>query len=306
VSIFARGQGAITRVAALTGDDVLMLRDGRDVLLWRSGTASVAYQLHRDDPHASAIADLAVDPDFARNRFVYLAVVTTAPGSSSVRVVRVREAGDTLAEAATIVPDLEIGDQVSPRLTITADRRIYLAIPAATTGSSRGIYDGFLIAFSEDGRSAGMAIGSPLFSRGVDRPAKLEPGAAGLVWLGAADAPADGTLDLIRFSADGSVATTRASDTSAMSDPDAGVLDLVFTGPDRGLLITASRSLYGFRLSADGAVLDRALLDLGAFEPTALATTGSGDVVVAARTAGDPDAVVMLSLHSSSSTITTR
>ena len=135
MSILARGQGAITRVEALTGDDVLMLRDGRDVLLWRSGTAAVAYQLHQDDPRASAIADLAVDPDFARNRFVYLAVVTTVSGSSSVRVVRLREVGDTLAQAATIVSDLEIGDQVSPRLAVTADRRIYLAIPAATAGS---------------------------------------------------------------------------------------------------------------------------------------------------------------------------
>lgn len=295
VSIVAHGQGSITRLESLTDDRVLMLRDGSDVLLMRSGAVATAYQLARDDPGASAIADIAVDPDFANNRFVYLAVVSASSASARVRVVRVREVADRLAEAATIVPDLPFAGDVMPRLSMTADRRVYLAIPAAPAGAARQSYDGLILAFTDDGRSAGSAAGSPVLARGPQQPAALQS-SPGWMWAASLDDAGDGRLQLLKLSADGVLTATREME-SGTAQSRAGVLDLAFTRPDRGLLIAASpQSLFAFRLSPDATVLATERIDLGAFEPTALSTMPSGGIVVAARDATDPGMVVILSL----------
>jgi hypothetical protein len=294
VSLIARGQGAITRIEALGDGAVLLLRDGTDVLVLRSGQVGTAYQLRRDDPRSSTIADIAVDPDFARNQFVYLAVVTTSPQGSSVRLVRAREVGDRLAEIATIVPDFPVGHDVTPRLTVSVDRHVYLAIPMASDGSARRPYDGSILAFTDDGRSAGAAVGSPLLARGPEQPATLERGAAALIWIGASHAI--GTAQLLRLSGDGTLAASRAIDGA-----DGGILDVAFSRPDRGVLITESpRALYEFRLSPDAASFVRERIDLGGFEPTAVTTTTDGDMVVAVRDAADPQSVAVLSLRSAS------
>jgi hypothetical protein len=296
VSVLARGEGSVSRLEAVADDGVLMLRDGSEVLLLRSGATAIAYQLRRDDPRASAIADIAVDPDFVHNRFVYLAVLTASSASTHVRVVRTREVGDTLAEAATIVPDLPVANGVTPRLTITPDRHIYVAIPASTDGSAGQPYDGLILAFTDEGRAAGSAVASPAFARGPEQPGTLEVGAAGQVWIAATDAAVDG-VQLLRFTADGAFATTRAME-NASANSERGVLDLAFTRSDRGVLITASpQALYEFRLSPDAAALVSARIDLGGFEPTAVTTLPSGDIVVAARNAANPDAVAVLSLR---------
>jgi Glucose / Sorbosone dehydrogenase len=291
VSLIARGEGAISRLEALGDGRVLMLRDGSDVLLLRDGIVSAAYQLHRDDPRSSAIADIAVDPDFGRNHFVYLAVVTTSADASRVRLVRVRETADRLAEAATIVPDLPIAHDVLPRLTVAQDRHVYLAIPVATDGSARQPYDGSILAFTDDGRSLGAAVGSPVLTRGPEAPATLERGAAAQVWIGAV---ADG-LQLFRLSADGSLATARAVDAA-----DAGVVGLAFDRPDHGVLIAAtSHALIEFQLSPDGVAFATRRIDLGGLEATALTIPTAGEVVVAARDAANPQSVTLLSLRSS-------
>jgi hypothetical protein len=295
VSVLARGQGVITRIEALSDGGVLMVRDGRDVLLVRSGAVATAYRLREDDPTASAIADLAVDPDFANNRFVYLAIVSGSSASSRVRIVRVRELADRLAEAATIVSDLQIAGDVMPRLSIAADRHLYLAIPAAPVGVRRQSYDGLILAFTDDGRSAGGAAGSPVLARGPQQPATLQP-SPGWMWAASLDDGGDGRLRLLKLSADGVLTMTREIESGSARDG-TGVLDLAFTRPDRGLLIGASpQSLFAFRLSTDAAVLSTERIDLGAFEPTALSTMSAGSIVVAVRDATDPATVVILSL----------
>jgi len=295
VSLMARGDGAITRLEALGDGDLLMLRDGGDVLLLRGGMVSVAYQLRQDDPSSSAIADIAIDPDFAKNHLVYLAVLTTSEDASRVRLVRLRETGDRLAQAATIVPDVPVGHGVTPRLTISLDRHVYLAIPVATDGSPRQPYDGSILAFTEDGRSLGSGVGSPVLTRGPEQPATLERGAAAQVWIGAADAAAGG-LQLFRLSGDGALAAARAVDA-----PDAGVVAIAFDRPDHGVLIAApSLALYEFQLSPDGMAFVARRIDLGGLEATALTIPTPGEVVVAARDAANPQSVALLSLRSSS------
>jgi hypothetical protein len=212
-----------------------------------------------------------------------------------VRVVRVREVADRLAEAATIVPDLPFAGDVMPRLSMTAARRLYVALPAAPAGAPRQLYDGQILAFTDDGRSAGGAAGSPVLVRGPRQPATLES-SRGSMWAASLDDAGDGRLLLLHLSADGALTTTREAE-SGTAQSDSGVLDLAFTRPDRGLLIAASpRSLFAFRLSPDGAFLSRERIDLGEFEPTALSALPSGRIVIAARDAGDPDAIVILSL----------
>ena len=210
-------------------------------------------------------------------------------------MVRVRELADRLAEAATIVSDLQIAGDVMPRLSITADRRVYLAIPAAPAGAARQSYDGLILAFTDDGHSAGGAAGSPVLARGPRQPATLQS-SPGWMWAASLDDAGDGRLQLLKLSSDGMLTATREME-SGTAQSRAGVLDLAFTRPDRGLLIAASpRSLFAFRLSTDAAMLTTERIDLGEFEPMALSAMPSGSIVVAARDATDPDTIVILSL----------
>ena len=97
---------------------------------------------------AGTIASLAVGPlglashpDFAQNRFVYVSVLEQErPDRTRLRVVRLREVGDTLGEPATLfdVPVVESGPrsdvslepaQAGPRMAFGPDRLLYVMLP---------------------------------------------------------------------------------------------------------------------------------------------------------------------------------
>jgi len=87
---------------------------------------------------------LASHPDFARNRFVYVSLLEQdAAGRTRLRVVRLREVGDTLGEAATLfeAPVVESGTrsdvslesaQSGPRMAFGPDRLLYVMLPPGT------------------------------------------------------------------------------------------------------------------------------------------------------------------------------
>ena len=87
---------------------------------------------------------LASHPDFARNRFVYVSLLEQdAAGRTRLRVVRLREVGDTLGEAATLfeAPVVESSTrsdvslesaQSGPRMAFGPDRLLYVMLPPGT------------------------------------------------------------------------------------------------------------------------------------------------------------------------------
>jgi hypothetical protein len=77
---------------------------------------------------------LASHPDFAKNRFVYVSLLEQErPDQTRLRVVRLREVGDTLGEAATLfeAPVMHEGTsaQAGPRMAFGPDRLLYVMLP---------------------------------------------------------------------------------------------------------------------------------------------------------------------------------
>jgi glucose/arabinose dehydrogenase len=77
---------------------------------------------------------LASHPDFAENRFVYVSLLEEGrSGQTRLRIVRLREVGDTLGEPATLfeapVVDDGTASQAGPRMAFGPDRILYLMLP---------------------------------------------------------------------------------------------------------------------------------------------------------------------------------
>lgn len=135
--IVATGVRAPAQLAALPDGRLLISEaDGR-VRVVRPGDA-------RDrEPalDASMITSLPFDPmgiaghpEFAQNRLVYLSLLEHArAGESRLRVVRLREVGDTLGEPATLFEAPVAGDtdatSAGPRMAFGPDRLLYVMLP---------------------------------------------------------------------------------------------------------------------------------------------------------------------------------
>jgi hypothetical protein len=90
---------------------------------------------------------LAVDPDFARNRFVYMATLPEEGSRRLLRIVRMREAGDTFGEPASLYEATVVGDARvtatngatrlpvtgGPRIAFGPDGLLYVALPDGFT-----------------------------------------------------------------------------------------------------------------------------------------------------------------------------
>jgi hypothetical protein len=77
---------------------------------------------------------LASHPDFAQNRFVYVSLLERdRAGQLRLRLVRLREVGDTLGEATTLfeapVAEAGVASQAGPRMAFGPDRLLYVLLP---------------------------------------------------------------------------------------------------------------------------------------------------------------------------------
>jgi glucose/arabinose dehydrogenase len=106
---------------------------------------------------------LASHPDFAQNRLVYLSLLERdRAGETRLRVVRLREVGDMLGEAATLfeAPVADDGAaQTGPRMAFGPDRLLYVMLPpgmefvnepAASTPRAS------MLRLAEDGRATSL------------------------------------------------------------------------------------------------------------------------------------------------------
>ena len=207
------------------------------------------------------VADVAIDPDFRENRFVYMTVLASFPtGSRTVNVVRLREVNGSLGEAATIIPDLPVSPEGYPSISVGPDRHIYVAMPAAAGAASRErLYDGYVLRYSRDGSAAGDArTGSPVLAQGSAPQASL-------VW------DSNARPHELRWEGVGDLAQSPAG-----TRDDGHRLAIVGTIP--ALLQLATLSAKG----EDVQVSAPRLVPLGELVPTAATFGASGDLVVAA------------------------
>jgi hypothetical protein len=105
---------------------------------------------------------IASHPDFAQNRFVYVSLLERERfGDTRLRLLRLREVGDTLGEPATLfeAPVAGTSGQAGPRMAFGPDRLLYLMLPpgmefvnelAASTPRAS------MLRLTEDGRASSI------------------------------------------------------------------------------------------------------------------------------------------------------
>jgi aldose sugar dehydrogenase len=172
------------------------------------GTSELAVTL--DDTFAQGEAGtlgLALDPDFASTRFVYV-YYTARTGSGGVnRVVRYREVGGRLAERAVLldgIPADTIHD--GGRIRFGPDGLLYVSTGDAATQSlsqSLGSLAGKILRLNRDGTTPGAnPLGSPVFSYGHRNPQGFDwHPATGDLWASEHGSTGNDEINVIRAGA---------------------------------------------------------------------------------------------------------
>jgi hypothetical protein len=133
--------------------------------------------LHSDEVRGR-ISDLSLHPGFLINRFVYVAWVSDVPDRDrELQVVRYREVGNQLGEAATVIASIPLPCSGEPKMGFGPDSKLYIAVPGPDNSSCAGRrepYDGLVLRFNEDGTvPRDNRLGSPIFSAGHPQPTAL-------------------------------------------------------------------------------------------------------------------------------------
>jgi glucose/arabinose dehydrogenase len=126
----------------------------------------------------SGILGLALHPDFASNHFVYLTYTANGPRGPVARLVRFREAGNRLAEAAVLLDDVPAANiHNGSRVKFGPDRLLYVTFGDVATPSLAqdvAALNGKILRFTPDGTSApGNRFNSPVYSFGHRNPQGL-------------------------------------------------------------------------------------------------------------------------------------
>lgn len=203
---------------------------------------------------------LAVDPQFERNRFVYL-IYTTERG---FRLARFRAVGDTLGDRAVLLDGIP-ASRVEPAalLRFGPDAQLYLGLDDAgdpRSSGDLGSFSGKVLRLNTDGTTPNDQAGaSPIYAPNVSAPRGAAWDAAGAtLWLLDGFANGTGQLHVIVAAVDNERRQMRGNTIARYALPDkAAGSSLAFY---RGDLIAA---LLGHLLVAqDGAVGEAGILRL--------------------------------------------
>jgi hypothetical protein len=277
---------------------LIVLRQDGALIVLPSGATERPPLGGNDTGPGSGVVDVAADPEFGTNRFLYFATLGGAPGRREVSIIRARELADRIGEAAAIVTGLPTTSVGEPVISAGSDHHLYLAMPLDPAVEGQ-FYDGHVLRFTRDGAGAGHArSGSPILARGSIRPMSFASGdRAGLLMAsgGTGGAP---PLAMLPFEArpgawPAALIPVGGAEAGVFS---AGVRSVALgsrtsTNPPRhvAVLTVSPEALYLATLT-DGDSPRLALVEalpLGSLTPTAAVFTHHGDLVVAARAPND-------------------
>ena len=305
VTVIASDVAPVKRLLPLPDGRLLMLLESGAVIMLPSGTSERPEFGSSGSGPVVDVVDVAVDPDFDVNRFLYFATTAAArDGRRTISVVRARELVDRVGEAATIVADLPAAPGGNPAISIGPDRRIYLAMPGAA--EDRTAYGGHILRFTGEGRAAGNdRNGSPILARGFPQPTRLAwDGVSRLLIASEESGPAPGlaVLPVQLGSVQWPVAYISVAGTIA-DPPNAGLSDLamapaVGATADVATLARTGDNPQVLRLARvtvgnHPEITAARAIPLGSLAPTAIAFASDGDLVVAARHGEGPGAVLL-------------
>jgi hypothetical protein len=298
ISTVSGDVGDVRRLAALPDSRLLALSSGGVAQVLPGGDRE---RLPIDARHAAAdVADIAVDPDFLTNHYVYAALVASGDdGRATTSVVRFRELAGRFGEPATIAADLPAA-QGPPAISAGPDRRLYLALPSADDRRGAGPYDGVVLRLTREGAAAGYERArSPILAVGSSRPASFAwVDSAHLLLASAASAASQ--LSVVPLQVSETFAPASVPVQGVQRVPLTGgitqVAPLPVTSADPGetrvvVLGTAPPALYVARMTtgAAPAVIGIDYVSLGGLAPVALAVDSAGDLLVSAHQfAGSP------------------
>jgi aldose sugar dehydrogenase len=153
----ARGLDAPSGLALTPDGRVLIAERAGTVRLWREGRLQTAPALSLADaangPDCGLIA-IAVHPDFADNREVYVAYTSRAADDAFInRVVRFRELNDALGQGAILLEDRAPSlPRRAPRIRFGPDGKLYIAFPGdAVAAQDSASYTGKILRLNDDG-----------------------------------------------------------------------------------------------------------------------------------------------------------
>ena len=135
----------------------------------------------------AGLLGIALHPDFALNRFVYL-VYTARVGSGAVnRLVRYREVNDRLGERAVLVDNIRAATiHDGARLRFGPDGLLYMSMGDAadvSTSQDLGSLNGKILRFTDEGRTPpGNPFPSPIWSYGHRNPQGFDWAPNGDLW----------------------------------------------------------------------------------------------------------------------------
>jgi hypothetical protein len=174
--------------------DIALLPDGRMIAAERNGRVRIIEA--RGTPQHSALVlrdvhpgaglgllGVAVHPDHARNKYVYLVYVARTSDDRAVyRVLRMREAGNTLGEPAVLIDNVPATLPAGATVRFGPDGKLYVAFAAAS--SARHPYSGTILRLQDDGLTPwDSQLHSPIYMRGVGVPLGLAWSPDGRLWL---------------------------------------------------------------------------------------------------------------------------
>jgi glucose/arabinose dehydrogenase len=188
--------GVSLRLATLSGEissptALAVAPDGRLFVAERSGRVRVFANGVLDEQPAATIHEslatasgdggllaLALDADFERTHFVYVAyTVSAGEGARHVRVVRFREVAGRLGERVVLIDQIPAAARPGAAIAAGPDGRLYVALDALpTTGRTAALasYNGKVLRLTTDGKTPDDQPGrSPVIATDVLSPRGL-------------------------------------------------------------------------------------------------------------------------------------
>jgi len=288
--------GAPLRVETLAGrvdspNDLTVLPDGRLLIADRSGIRIAADGRLVDEPaytlgSRDTVLAIAVDGDYSRNHFVYVAGTSPSRGGEpAFWLARLREAGNRLGERAVLLDGVPaVAGSVSASLRMGPDGNLYVSFDDGgdvKSSGDLGSFNGKLLRLKTDGTTPrDQSPPTPVYVAGIHSPRGLDwDPMSGSLWLADAQ-PASKTGRLNSVAEQRSATARRAAiehsyAMSAQAMPSAMTFYRGTTIPQlTGALLVAAETNRGL-LRVQFEASDR----------TRVRSTGSllGDVITGAR-----------------------